>query len=556
MSPFIASRQKEIAGLLEKGVFISVNKRDVSTDVRIFSSRFVNEIKQSEIEKAFEKFRLVIQTFNDRNKILVLIQSSIIQRVSQRLIICLAATLSMKLYLRNIIQAYVQSRSNLNRDFYVQSLFELIKLMSISRECILKVIKSLYKVSETDNHWFKTYHDHHTDKLEMIQSTYNLCLLYISSIIFSHIDMSIVSMQTNDILILADQSFVVIEEEALIIVKIMIKSREQLILNNALKFNDTRIERIDSDGVIYFRQETHIQDIQLINSIKFTITTSARGKVRTMLTLRNQYIAQRAREAYLASICQSEASFDLSHAAQFIEMTSDDINVLNKRLQWQIINQSRDLKYVRLNQTSLRLVIFTDSSFVNNHDLSQIDYIICLADATHANILHWFSIRCKRMTRSVLAIELLTMIHDFDVDSVLKSILFKMFVIDKTLVIMFLILITDSKFLYDCLIRLDITIEKRLMINVMTLRQFYERREITEMIWNHDINNSIDSMIKIKSSTALKTVIDTNKINLNITEWMKQTTVNQNKRTRQREWEISERWIKRVCFHFSKRFEC
>jgi hypothetical protein len=140
-------------------------------------------------------------------------------------------------------------------------------------------------------------------------------------------------MQTNDILILADQSFVVIEEEALIIVKIMIKSREQLILNNALKFNDTRIERIDSDGVIYFRQETHIQDIQLINSIKFTITTSARGKVRTMLTLRNQYIAQRAREAYLASICQSEASFDLSHAAQFIEMTSDDINVLNKRLQ-------------------------------------------------------------------------------------------------------------------------------------------------------------------------------------------------------------------------------
>jgi hypothetical protein len=66
----------------------------------------VNEIKHSEIEKAFEKFRLMIQTFNDQNKTLVLIQSSIIQRVSQRLIICLAATLSMKLYLRDIIQTY------------------------------------------------------------------------------------------------------------------------------------------------------------------------------------------------------------------------------------------------------------------------------------------------------------------------------------------------------------------------------------------------------------------------------------------------------------------
>jgi hypothetical protein len=81
------------------------------------------------------------------------------------------------------------------------------------------------------------------------------------------------------------------------------------------------------------------------------------------------------------------------------------------------------------------------------------------------------------MTRSVLTAELFAMIHDFDVDSILKSILIKMLAID-----IFLILITDSKSLYDCLIRLSITIEKRLMIDVMTLRQFYERREITEMI--------------------------------------------------------------------------
>jgi hypothetical protein len=78
----------------------------------------------------------------------------------------------------------------------------------------------------------------------------------------------------------------------------------------------------------------------------------------------------------------------------------------------------------------------------------------------------------------VLAAELFAMIHDFDVESVLKSILIKM--LDNILIS--LILATDSKFLYDCLIRLSITIEKRLMIDVMTLRQFYERREITEMI--------------------------------------------------------------------------
>jgi hypothetical protein len=81
------------------------------------------------------------------------------------------------------------------------------------------------------------------------------------------------------------------------------------------------------------------------------------------------------------------------------------------------------------------------------------------------------------MTRSVLTAELFAMIHGFDVDSVLKSTLIKMLAIDISL-----ILVTDSKSLYDCLIRLSITIEKRLMIDVMILRQFYERREITEMI--------------------------------------------------------------------------
>jgi hypothetical protein len=141
-------------------------------------------------------------------------------------------------------------------------------------------------------------------------------------------------MQTDDILILADQSFAVVEEEAIHSAKIMTKARDQLTSNNSLKFNGTRIERLNPDEPIYYRQETHIQGIQLIQSIEST-TTSARGKVRIKLTPREQYVTQRAREAYLTSICQSEASFDLSHAAQFIDSTfcQDDVIALNKRLQ-------------------------------------------------------------------------------------------------------------------------------------------------------------------------------------------------------------------------------
>jgi hypothetical protein len=137
-------------------------------------------------------------------------------------------------------------------------------------------------------------------------------------------------MQTDDTLILADQSFAVVEKEAIHSAKIMTKTREQLTFENSLKFNDIRIEQIDSHA-IYFKQETHIQDIQLIQSID-TIITSARDKMRIKLTSREQYVTQRAREAYLTFICQSKASFDLFRAAQSIEYSSDDIISLNKRL--------------------------------------------------------------------------------------------------------------------------------------------------------------------------------------------------------------------------------
>jgi hypothetical protein len=131
--------------------------------------------------------------------------------------------------------------------------------------------------------------------------------------------------------------------------------------------------------------------------------------------------------------------------------------------------------------------------------------------------------------RSVFVVELYAMIHEFDVDSVLKSILTKML----GLGLISLILVIDFKSLYDCLIRLKITVEKRLMIDVMALRQSYERREITEVKWINESNNPADSMIKVESSTALKTVIDTNRVRLSSVKWVERTNqTDEKKKTR------------------------
>lgn len=46
---------------------------------------------------------------------------------------------------------------------------------------------------------------------------------------------------------------------------------------------------------------------------------------------------------------------------------------------------------------------------------------------------------------------------------------------------------------------------------------------LTEIKWVHGINNPADSMTKSKASNALKTGIDTNRINLDTIEWVERT---------------------------------
>jgi len=273
------------------------------------------------------------------------------------------------------------------------------------------------------------------------------------------------------------------------------------------------------DRSITLTQARQCENLSIIN-LKPTSSTNARGVSRGLLTPKDQYIAQRARGAYITSVCQPEASFDLSFAAQVINPDENDAKSLNKRLLWQTENANRGLKFVKLDVKTLQLLVFIDALFANNKDLSsQIGYVIVLANATkRANIVHWSSTKCKRVTRSVLASELYGMAHGFDISVAIKSTIEKMLQID-----LLLILCTDSKSLYDCLVRLGTTQEKRLMINVMCLRQAYERRLITEMKWINGEANPANAMTKGKPCIALQRLIDTNQIDLQAVGWVERT---------------------------------
>ena len=88
---YTASRQKEITEVYEKGVFKVVTTNSISSNAQIINSRFVDKIKNPDIDKEYKKSQLIVQAYNDKEKNLVLTQSPTIQWVCQHLIVYLAA---------------------------------------------------------------------------------------------------------------------------------------------------------------------------------------------------------------------------------------------------------------------------------------------------------------------------------------------------------------------------------------------------------------------------------------------------------------------------------
>ncbi len=81
------------------------------------------------------------------------------------------------------------------------------------------------------------------------------------------------------------------------------------------------------------------------------------------------------------------------------------------------------------------------------------------------------------MTRSVLASEIYSIVTGADLVYAISSTLAKI-TGQLNILTMPIVVCTDSYSLYEYLVKLRTTKEKRLIINIIALRQSYERREL------------------------------------------------------------------------------
>lgn len=217
---------------------------------------------------------------------------------------------------------------------------------------------------------------------------------------------------------------------------------------------------------------------------------------------------------------------------------------MNNRLQWQIDNKFRGLRFIPLNPNMLKLFCFVDGSFANNKDFSsQIGKIIVLGNekATSAkeeilvegNIVDYGSVKSHRVTRSVLASELYSMVLGVDtiiaLGTTMSMIAAQLGIPDVPIVIC-----TDSFSLYECLVKLGTTKEKRLMIDIMAIRQSYERRELQEIRWIRGTDNPADAMTKAAPNKVLQSLVEKNEMRIHVEGWverpdMEETDINMEK---------------------------
>ncbi|POS85141.1 hypothetical protein EPUL_004318 [Erysiphe pulchra] len=271
--PFEASRKKELDDLITKRIFDFIPKASViHGGERIFSARVVDTIKYN-YSVPYEKSRLV------------------------RLVLALAPSLTAQGYnliLRDITQAYVQASTSLNRRVIVRPPRDISHQFPVDK--LLLMLKPLYGIPESGNHWWNTYHKYHLQRLLMRSSTFDPCLL----ISTTKEAFGIVDMQVDDTLGLMSPEFAKRENEEIRKAKFMAKPFETVSPNKSISFNGTKIEMKNKN--IYVLSKGQTESIRLVNE--------------NSVTAKDEYRSQRARGAYLASICQPEASYGLSAAAQ------------------------------------------------------------------------------------------------------------------------------------------------------------------------------------------------------------------------------------------------
>jgi hypothetical protein len=498
LAEFTQSRRAELDGLRKNNMFRIVKRSSVPAGMRIYGTKWV-DTKKAVGDAVVPKSRLVAANYRDRGACDVPTRSPTVTKAAQRIVVSLAASLVCaggSLYTRDISQAYTQSDTGLERQVFLEPPPE----MELEDDEVLLSLKPLYGIPEAGLHWFLTYAQHHTETLGMTPSKADRCLF------FRRDDegdgVSITALQVDDNLGVGTAAFLVEEEAASR--KFRCKPRTIVGVGETVQFNGTEISRLEGN-VFLMKQPRKLRGLE-------TATTQ------------NQLTSVRAAMQYVATTTRPDLAAPCQLLASRVGVHADAASYKSMNGLVEIGADSADdgLRFVPLDLSSMRVVVFADASFANASDYkSQIGFVVCLADANNAaNIVHYGSAKCRRVTRSVMAAELHGLVLGFDhayvVQTIVSGIMGRDIALDAYI---------DSKTVFDTVTKLGPTLEKRLQIDAAALQESHLKGELRSIYWIPSSENCADPLTKerYQSDSALRRLMRSNQLEVSPTGWVHRT---------------------------------
>jgi len=495
--PFKVSRKAELCGLTKAKVFKVVDRSIVPEGQRIYGTKWVDGIKTLDDGSTKYKSRLVAQNFRDNEARGIPTKAPTISRFGQRIALAIAAmNADGHAYVRDITQAYTQSNSELERDVYLTPPPE----MQLTPGKVLLALKPLYGVPESGLHWFLTYSNHHIENLNMKSCTVDPCILYNrKGTNGQHKLPNVTILQVDDSFGCGNDHFLECEEKES--KRFRTNPRQVIRIGDTCKFNGSELCRISKS--------------------KYTLTQRSKLKELKVPHLEKDAVSTRAKIQYIATCSRP----DLASATQLLtSAVSEPDSTAMKKLKEIVAHcqktSAEGLNFVKLDKDTLKIVLFTDASFGNAVGLSsQAGFVVVLMDESGAaNILHYGSKKCRRVTRSVMAAELLSLVNGFDSAFIIKHTVSEILDMDIPMDAF-----VDSRTTFNCVAKNSTTLEKRLQIDVAALRESLTRGELRCMGWIPGSANPADGLTKDKIPNAehpLTLLMRNNFINIKPQGWL------------------------------------
>ena len=159
------------------------------------------------------------------------------------------------------------------------------------------------------------------------------------------------------------------------------------------------------------------------------------------------------------------------------------------------------IKFPSLDLSTIKVIIYSDASYGNLPDgSSQGGHIIFLSDSSGKCVpITWSSVKIKRIARSTLAAECMALQDSTDAAILISSLLSEMLYEGKKQIK--IIAKTDSKGLHSALYSTKAVQDKRLRVDIASLREMLERRELDQVCWIQSSDQLADCLTKKTASS-------------------------------------------------------